>query len=412
LCENGKDCPVDNNVNISRQIQQLYREFPYPPVGKSKPFQPKWRLAPMEWIDALWQPAYPPRRILVAGCGTGNEAFALRHRFPAAQIVAADFSDRSIALARKLQGQFSGKKTIRFVQLDLSSEQFGEIVGRNFDFVSCHGVLTYVARPKRILRNLTACLAPGGALYLGVNGAGHFSEKWRHALPAFGLGPNKWEDGARLRGVLKMYDALSEHRVGWIAKQPAEYLAGDLFGPLIRNLPLVYWTTLCRECGLHFLGSYYAQKALAPVFNNNLYELLIPRSRAEIHGLVDQIAPASFHCLVFARRSPFVPPWHDAEALKRCLIASTKLYALACPRRKGSWKTLRRVAIKSLPTNTFVQLGIPEWALEILRHSGSQLEIGQILREALPEISPKSLRKHLYLLYLLALINLRPASAP
>ena len=399
-------------MNISRQVQELYQELPYPPVGKSKPFRPKWRLAPMEWIDAMWQPAYPPRRILVAGCGTGNEAFALRHRFPAAQIVAADFSDRSIALARKLQRQFSCTKAIRFVQVDISSEQFGEVVGRNFDFVSCHGVLTYVARPKHVLRNLTACIAPGGALYLGVNGAGHFSEKWRRALPAFGFDPNKLEDGARLRRILKLYDALSGHHVGWIAEKPAEYLATDLFGPLIRNLPLAHWTTLCRGCGLHFLGSYSAQNALAPVFNNDLYELLIPRSRAEVHGLADQIAPASFHCLIFARRSPFDPPWHNAGVLQRYLISSTKVYALACPRREGSWKTLRRVAIKSVPTNTFVELRIPEWALEILRHSGSQLEIGQILREALPEITPTSLRKHLYLLYLLALINLRPASAP
>jgi hypothetical protein len=60
----------------------------------------------------------------------------------------------------------------------------------------------------------------------------------------------------------------------------------------------------------------------------------------------------------------------------------------------------------------FVELHIPEWALEILRYRDSQLEIGQILREALPEITPASLRKHLYLLYLLAIINLRQASAP
>ena len=72
----------------------------------------------------------------------------------------------------------------------------------------------------------------------------------------------------------------------------------------------------------------------------------------------------------------------------------------------------RRVAIKSVPTNTLVELRIPEWTLEILRHSDSQLKIGDILREALPEIRPASFRKHLYLLYLLALINLRPASAP
>lgn len=398
-------------MNISRQVQQLYQELPYPPVAKSKPFRPKWRLAPMEWIDAVWQPAYPPRRILVAGCGTGNEAFALRDRFPAAEIVAADFSNRSIALARKLQRQFSSTKAVRFVQVDISSKQFDEVVGRNFDFVSCHGVLSYVPRPKRVVRNLAACIAPGGALYLGVNGAGHFSEKWRHALPAFGFDPNKLEDGARLRRILKLYDALSGHGVGWIAKQPAEYLAGDLFGPLIWNLPLAHWTTLCRECGLHFLGSYSAQKALAPAFNKDLCELLIPRSRAEVHGLVDQIAPPLFHCLVFAHRSPFDPPWHNAGVLQRCLISSTKVYKLACPRREGSWKTLRRVALKSVPTDTFVELCIPEWALEILRHSGSQLEIGQILREALPEITPASLRKHLYLFYLLTLINLREASA-
>src|SRR3954451_767082 len=83
-----------------RQVQQIYAERPYP--GRS--LRTGWNLPPVAWMQALWRPdreGVRPTRILVAGCGTGDEAFSMRRRFPGAEIVAFDFSERSIAIAKQ-----------------------------------------------------------------------------------------------------------------------------------------------------------------------------------------------------------------------------------------------------------------------------------------------------------------------
>ena len=397
------------NTDVSRRVRETYEKLPYPAVGKTKQLGRAWRIAPMEWIDAMWHPDFPaPRRILVAGCGTGNEAFAFHRRFPDAEITGVDFSSRSVNIAQKLQKKIPQSKRIRFLRGDLTKPGLRNIVGRKFDFVSCHGVLSYIPSPEKVLRNLSDCLTPNGALYLGVNGVGHFSEKWRQSLSEFGFDLNRFEGGWHLRQILRLHDALSGYRVGTIANQGPEYLASDLFGPMISNRSLAHWTALCRRSGLYLLGSYLAHRSLREALNRDLYDLFIPRSRAHIHEMVEQIAPSSFHYLVFTRRAETKHPWLTPDVLKRCRISATKIYSKLWPKRTNSLKAMRSLIVKSKPTNTLVELQVPEWVVEILRQSDAEKSVSEILGKALSKISGQSLRKHLYLLYLLALINLRP----
>src|SRR5262245_64417690 len=85
--------------DIARAIPDIYEDQPYPKLGSSAA-PGRWRLPPFPWIKAIWQRQQPLRRILVAGCGTGSEACALCRRFPDAEIVAIDFSPRSIRAAK------------------------------------------------------------------------------------------------------------------------------------------------------------------------------------------------------------------------------------------------------------------------------------------------------------------------
>ena len=145
----------------------------------------------MEWINAVWQPPRDfPARILVAGCGSGNEAFAFRGRFPQSEIVALDFSPRSIALAKSSQRRSPHKRRIRFAVGNLASLKFKAIAFGKFDFVSCHGVLSYVPKIEKALANISSCLASDGLFYLGVNGAAHFSASWRPILHRLGFDIN------------------------------------------------------------------------------------------------------------------------------------------------------------------------------------------------------------------------------
>ena len=90
----------------ARRVLRIYEERPYPAADDRALTDTYWKLAPMEWINALWKPGREqsaPERILVAGCGTGREAFQMSRRFPRARIVAVDFSPRSISIARESQ---------------------------------------------------------------------------------------------------------------------------------------------------------------------------------------------------------------------------------------------------------------------------------------------------------------------
>jgi SAM-dependent methyltransferase len=398
---------------LSRKIRQAYETLPYPAVDKENPLRRKWRKVPIDWIYVLWQPARrTPDRVLVAGCGTGLEAFSFRQRFPGARIVGVDYSDRSLAIARKLQRNLPRSKQIHFVRADFAAKNFKEIVGGEFDLISCHGVLTYVPEVERALQNLANCLTADGALYLGVNGNRHFSATWRPALRALGLEIDRFADGPGLRKTLKICDALAGEKVGWMAKQDAEYLSSDLFTPLIANLPLNRWETLCRAAGLHFLGSREAHRTVRGVVADDLYELLLPRSRTELYELAERIAPSAFHCLVFTAKPVPNPPWQERAELLRWRVFPSVRRSTRWPKISGSPRTFRNFTIKSPATNTIADIYAPQWVLKILEESNGIREVREILDEALSQISSRSLRKYLYLLYLLAFINLQPPLDP
>ena len=232
----------------------------------------------------------------------------MRRRFPAAAIVAIDFSSRSVSIARELQQRAPAMRNIRFLVADLATRGLSKKVGHDFDFVSCHGVLSYIPVPERALGNLARCLKPDGALYLGVNGAHHFSESWREFLPAFGFDMAELRDGPYLRELLRLCDAVVGNRGdARHAKRNAGYLAGDLFGPLIQNLPLAGWLRIARVAGLHFQGNFSSSYALRPALESDECRLLIPRSRAELCELVEILCPAHFHRLVFTRQPAELP---------------------------------------------------------------------------------------------------------
>jgi SAM-dependent methyltransferase len=395
-------------MNIARAVRQIYEQRPYPNLRSSGAVNRRWRLPPLPWIKVIWQRQQPPRRILIAGCGIGSEAFTLRRRFPDAEIVATDFSSRSIRAAKNLQRKNRKLGSVRFVVCDLTDSRLPKIVGDGFDFVSCHGVLTYIPRARQALRNLARCLVTDGALYLGVNGKTHFSRSWRHVLPGFGVKVIDFQDTRSLRRVLKLFDVLSGHRSGSVADSNSGYLASDLFGPLIQNWPLTRWAKLYRAAGLHLLGSYSVFRPLRAVFHDRLYHSLMPRSRAEVVELFEMLKPSGFHRLILSRQPEPRPPWKELDKFRNWRPVVTHLYDRQWPQKTQQWKTLRNLKLKSPSINTLVELRMPEWQIELLRRSNGRDSISEILRSVPVRIPHGFLRDQFYLLYQLCAINLLP----
>lgn len=393
-----------------RRVRQTYERYPYPDEdGGWKPSQ-RWRLPPVAWLNAMWKPGsgrFLPRRVLVAGCGTGREAFAIADRIPSARVVAVDFSPRSIAIARRDQRRLGIGRRLRFVVGDLNDRVLPDVTGGDFDFISCHGVLSYVARPERVLEQLTRCLSVDGALYLGVNGETHHSARWRAALPAFGLDPSQWRENEEARRVLGVLDAMAEQTPApRLARRSAAYLASDVFGPPIRNWPLDRWLTLTQNVGLHFRGSHSCVESLKGLCEKRLVCMLIPRSRAEHHALEERLIPSAFHRLVLTRGAPSNAPWNDPRELLNWSPVTLGLYRNSVQARRPA-RGWRQVRLASTALDLLVEMPLETWVCEMLRkpHRGRLADFADGLSTRRRQAE---CRDTIYTLYLLGVLEMMP----
>lgn len=402
-------------TRIRKLLREIYEERPYPVANEDAIKADRWPLPAMEWIAAVGQDngsgrLSHPRRILVAGCGTGAEAFAMRRRFPKAHITAVDFSPRSIGIAKELQRRLSKRRSIRFVVADLAEPKLAMDVGSDFNFVSCHGVLSYLPRPAAALRNLAECVATDGALYLGVNGSAHHSASLRKVLPSFGVDIRKLEDGPTVRRLLRLCDDIAQRRSPrHSSKLSPVLLAGDVFGPLIHDLSLSVWARMARRAGFWLQASYHHQLALRRLFQRQISQTLIPRSRAEVCEVADTLRPTGFHRLVFLRTKPPSPPWKSARSLLRWRACQTGLYQFRLPRKRAhSPGRLSKVICTSEPIGSQLEWMMPDWEIEILRPNEVGRSLGEILSGGSHSVPDELLRDELYRLYQLDVINLLP----
>ena len=96
-----------NSQELQQKIKDNYDQLPYPGLNDEKPLTDMWSLVNVDWIVSLLpfksDNACPFKRVLIAGCGTGNEAFEMFNRFPGIEITAVDYSEPAIRIARAYQ---------------------------------------------------------------------------------------------------------------------------------------------------------------------------------------------------------------------------------------------------------------------------------------------------------------------
>ena len=102
----------------------------------------------------------PPSRILDAGCGRGQLAFALHRRWPNAEIVGLDFEPELVAHCDRIAEQLHAT-ALRFECRTLPAE-----LPWSFDLVVCVDVLEHIADDRGFLQCLHGATAAGGTLIL------------------------------------------------------------------------------------------------------------------------------------------------------------------------------------------------------------------------------------------------------
>ncbi|WP_226423717.1 tetratricopeptide repeat protein [Synechococcus sp. HB1133] len=162
------------NDEVSRVVQQMYEENPYPRYQYADHTPPHFAKQTIEFIslettisnplftNELSSPNSNPK-ILIAGCGTGNQIINAS-RYKNAQITAIDISNNSLAYATR-KSQAYQMNNIRLQQLDiLDANQLQDV----YDVIECSGVLHHMQDPAKGLAALNSKLKPGGYIKIGL----------------------------------------------------------------------------------------------------------------------------------------------------------------------------------------------------------------------------------------------------
>jgi SAM-dependent methyltransferase len=170
--------PIDDSVSVL--VQNQYEESPYPRWVQlprhcvPEPIEATLRrILPGAPLQALPhpEPADAPASILVAGCGTGQQAIECALRFAQARVLAIDLSLSSLAYAQRKTLEMAQQAApgmdwsrLRYAQADLL--QLGTLDQR-FDLIESCGVLHHLNDPLQGWRVLLSLLRPGGVMKLG-----------------------------------------------------------------------------------------------------------------------------------------------------------------------------------------------------------------------------------------------------
>jgi len=156
---------IENATSIAVRAQ--YEQHPYPrwlelprrePVGYTQAFAKRFRhFTPPDFLSA-------PARVLVAGCGTGQEAIAVATARPGSEVLGLDLSRRSLAYARRMATKLD-VANVRFVHGDILAA--GRL-GQRFHVIESTGVLHHMDEPIAGWRALRACLEPRGLMKIGL----------------------------------------------------------------------------------------------------------------------------------------------------------------------------------------------------------------------------------------------------
>jgi 2-polyprenyl-3-methyl-5-hydroxy-6-metoxy-1,4-benzoquinol methylase len=153
---------------VSAAVRAQYESNPYPRWLRTQSSFAAGTIA--EIVRELFPHADPAglpqgaARILVAGCGTGQNAIATARRFRGSSVLAIDLSLASLAYAKRKTHEL-GVRNIDYRQGDLLA--LGAWPER-FELVECSGVLHHLEDPFEGWRVLAALLAPRGLMRVGL----------------------------------------------------------------------------------------------------------------------------------------------------------------------------------------------------------------------------------------------------
>ncbi len=159
---------------VSAEVRAQYEDNPYPRWLR---MQTRFDAAP---LAAIVRKLFPdieakrgPARILLAGCGTGQNTIGTARRFADSSVLAVDLSLASLAYAKRKTLEL-GVSNIAYRHADLLA--LGSL-GERFHLVEASGVLHHLEDPFAGWRVLAGLVEPGGFMRIGL-----YSERGRRHM--------------------------------------------------------------------------------------------------------------------------------------------------------------------------------------------------------------------------------------
>jgi len=153
---------------VSKRVQAQYESAPYP----------RWTTVPKnnpQTVAAYLRESHPQAiphpflekevDVLIAGCGTGIEAFSMANAFRIRKMLAVDLSKASLAYATRMLEDTTPAPPISFCQGDLLEL---DTLNQQFHVIASSGVLHHLENPLQGWRILTHCLKPGGIMFISL----------------------------------------------------------------------------------------------------------------------------------------------------------------------------------------------------------------------------------------------------
>ncbi len=287
-------------------MSDAYDELPYTDHAYAE-VHPD-RLAVVARLSGWTAPAVATARVLELGCGRGGNLLPISSAMPGASFVGVDQSARQIDEARALAGA-AGLANVTFHAATFE----GAPLEHGFDFVLCHGVVSWVpaATRRALFAKMASVLAPGGVAHASFN----VLPGWYERLAArdwlrFASGHERGSadaaatlDWLRARvpperagykdGLAAVARRIAETEPAYVAH---EYLAREQHPELVARV-----IAEAEEAGLTYLGDAIPQATAFELLDDAVTTRAAAMGAADAQQLVDFVTGASFRRALFVR---------------------------------------------------------------------------------------------------------------
>ena len=166
-----KEIPILLKIKnkISSKVQEQYEENPYPRwIDLGLRLYPKSIYIVAKELKLKVENTYikdlEKPRVLIAGCGTGQNSIETASMFKECNVLSIDLSLKSLSYAKRKTIEL-GITNIKYMQADILDV---DSLNQKFDFIESSGVLHHMENPFLGWENLVRSLKKGGLMRIGL----------------------------------------------------------------------------------------------------------------------------------------------------------------------------------------------------------------------------------------------------